>query len=125
MKILASAALVSCLVLACARCAFAADAKGNAADYPLAVHVSASAYAPTSNLYQTLTAAIGNMHYQLLGLTCGSKLCSHASGLINPGDYHAKLIQDEHKTSYESLQQFEILFPDGSTRRFDVIAQAE
>jgi hypothetical protein len=45
--------------------------------------------------------------------------------LINPGDYHASLTQDEHKTSYESLQQFEILFPDGTARRFSVVAQLD
>jgi hypothetical protein len=45
--------------------------------------------------------------------------------LINPGDYPARLTVDEHKTTYESRQSYEFLFPDGTTRRFDVIAKLE
>jgi hypothetical protein len=32
--------------------------------------------------------------------------------LLALGDYHAELIQDEHKTTYESLQECEFLFPE-------------
>jgi hypothetical protein len=123
MKIPAPAVLAACLFAAIP--SFAADNKANPADYPLAVHVSASTYAPPDNLNQTLTATIAGKHYQLLGPCSSAKIYSHPNGLINPGDYHARLSMDEHKTSYESLQQFEILLPDGTTRRFSVIAQSE
>jgi hypothetical protein len=124
MKILAI--VLSCLTLAGARCALAADNKANPADYPLAVHVSASEYAlPMNGLNEIVTATIDGKHYQLQGPASSAKIFSHGNGLINPGDYQAKLTADEHKTSYESLQQYEILFPDGTTRRFSVIAQSE
>lgn len=122
MKIFASGLLIACL-LAAASC-FAAD-KADPADYPLTVHVSGAAYGPPNELFLTLTATIKGMHYQLVGPTSSGKLYSHANGLINPGDYRARLTVDEHKSSYESMQQYEILFPDGTTRKFSVVAQSE
>jgi hypothetical protein len=32
------------------------------------------------------------------------------------GDYKAKLVQDEHKTAYDSLQVYEFLFRSGGLR---------
>jgi len=104
----------------------AADAKANPADYPLAMHISASTYASAGNtLFEIVTAAAEGKHYQLQGPTSSAKAFMHGNGLLNPGDYHCKLSTDEHKTSYESLQVFEILLPDGTTRKFAVIAQSE
>jgi hypothetical protein len=126
LKSCATAILLSCLMPALANPAHAADAKANPADYPLAIHVSASTYAtPANTLNEIVTATIDGKHYQLQGPASGARIFTHGNGLINPGDYHAKLTIDEHKTSYESLQQFEILFPDGTTRKFGVIGQSE
>ncbi len=113
--------------------AHAAEAKPDPSQYTLIVHVSASRYtggifagAILSDLQsEILTATVGNRHYELQGPTSSSRSFMHGNGLIDPGDYHARFTQDEHKTSYESLQQFEILFPDGTTRRFGVIEQSE
>jgi hypothetical protein len=41
------------------------------------------------------------------------------------GDYKAKLIKDEHKTFYETIQVYEFLFADKKTRWFEVIVQTE
>ena len=126
MKHCTTVILLSCMVLACVGPARAASAKVNPADYPLAVHISASTYATTANtLFEIVTATIDGKHYQLQGPTSSARAFSRGNGLIDPGDYHAKLTTDEHKTSYESAQQFEILFPDGSTRKFGVIGQWE
>ena len=111
----------------------AAESKPDPSQYTLVVHVSASRYTQgigasfinPNLLSEVLTATVGSRHYQLQGPTSSSKAFMHGNGLIDPGDYHAKLTQDEHKTSYESLQQFEILFPDNTTRRFTVIEQSE
>jgi len=121
MKNFSTAALVCCLILTSAHLVLGADAKNDPSQFPLAVHVSASTYAIPTNTgygYELVTATIGGKHYQLGGPPKGN-------GLLNPGDYQARLSMDVHKTRYESLQQFEILFPDGTTRRFDVIAQSE
>ncbi|HUN85019.1 MAG TPA: hypothetical protein VMU48_11595 [Terracidiphilus sp.] len=126
MKNSAHAILLSCLILAFAHRAHAADAKANPANYPLAVHISSSTYTTASNtLSEIVAATIDGKHYQLLGPTSSSRIFSHGDGLINPGDYRAKLSMDEHKTNYESVQQFEILLPDGTTRKFGVIGQSE
>jgi hypothetical protein len=124
MKRLASALIFVCFnALVCLSAAGfsarVAEAKSDPGQYTLNIHVSASRYW-VFNQYnmEVLTATGGNRHYELWGHTS-------SSALTNPGDYHARLIQDEHKTSYESVQRFEIQFPDGSTRGFDVVAQSE
>ena len=123
MKTLASAFLLSSLAIGCIPCAIAADSKPDPSQYTLAVHVSASAYESVENVsLQILTVTIDGKHYQLAGTTNKGV---HIDGLINPGDYHARLSKDQHNTSYESLQEFELLFPDGTTRNFRVIAQSE
>src|SRR5579863_4061262 len=118
--------LLCCLIIVFTSSAHAADRKATPADYPLAMHISASTYASAANsLYEIVTATVDGKHYQLQGPTSSSRAFTHGNGLINPGDYHCKLSMDEHKTSYESLQMYEILLPDGTTRKFDVVAQSE
>jgi hypothetical protein len=135
MKNLAFALIFVCLNAAVVP-SCAAEAKPDPSQYTLVVHVSASRYAQMVGasgasainpnlLSEVLTATVGNRHYKLLGPTSSAKAFMHGNGLIDPGDYHARLTQDEHKTSYESAQQFEILLPDGATRRFTVIEQSE
>ena len=130
MKNLLSAILFSCLILACSHRAFAANDKSDPSQFPLAVHISGTGYNPFSaddgpnRVLEIVSATINGKHYQLYGRTSSAhaKCCN---GLINPGDYRARLSKDEHRTSYESSQEFEILFPDGTTRNFEVIAQSE
>jgi hypothetical protein len=98
--------------------------KTDPAEYSLSVHISGAEYAPNV-LYQILTATIDGKHYQIEGPTSSSKAYMHGNGLLNPGDYHAKLSEDTHKTAFESIQTYELLLPDGTTRRFSVIAQSE
>jgi hypothetical protein len=45
--------------------------------------------------------------------------------LLALGDYKAKLVKDEHKTTYGSNQVYEFLFPDKKTRQFTVVGQTE
>ncbi|MGB0065517.1 MAG: hypothetical protein WBP85_13795 [Terracidiphilus sp.] len=124
MKSLAFPLILSALI-AIPISALAADSKPDPSQYTLSVHVSASEY-PISPLdvgREVLTVTIDGKHYKMVGGT-------EFHGLITPGDYHARLTrpvlaQDEHKTAYESAQSFEFLLPDGTTRRFDVIAQWE
>ena len=126
-----SAVVLFVIVLGCSHGALGADTKNDPSQFPLAVHVSGSGYAPSydfslfSSIQEIISATINGKHYRLIGPTSSARTFLRGNGLINPGDYHARLTTDDHKTVYESLQQFEILFPDGSTRRFNVIAQSE
>lgn len=123
MKNLAFAFLLSSLALASAHRVYAADAKNDPSLYTLTVHVSASEYAPPDDVTnEILTVTIDAKHYRLRGGTTSAK---NKFALINPGDYQARLTQDEHKTGYESRQKYEFLFPDGTTRSFQVIGQSE
>jgi Tol biopolymer transport system component len=58
----------------------------------------------------------------------GKKYClsgGYADGVLSPGDYKAKLVKDQHKTSYEADQTYEFLFPDNKTQRYNLIGQSE
>ena len=99
-------AILGFLCLAAA-CAAQKPVKHDPSQYAITVHVSATE-GSYSDQKQTLTVTIADKHYLLWGaLIDGS--------LIDPGDYRAKLIQDEHKTTYRTLQWYEFLFPDGTT----------
>lgn len=41
------------------------------------------------------------------------------------GDYKAKLVKEEHVTAYRSAQNYELLFPDGRTLKFNVVGVSE
>ncbi|HTU51467.1 MAG TPA: hypothetical protein VMF56_12790 [Acidobacteriaceae bacterium] len=117
--------VLSCMVFAGAsRKMWAAKPAATGDDYNINVHVSGAQYA-SDGLNEVLMVVIGGRHYELQGPTSSAKMYSHGNGLMNPGDYHAKLIQDTHKTTYESIQEYEFLLPDGTKRKFAVIAQSE
>jgi hypothetical protein len=90
----------------------------NPADYTITVHVSAChlSFVSLSTL-QNLDVVINGKAYELQAVS--------NDGVLAPGDYKAKLVQDLHKTAYESSQTYEFLFPDMKVRKFSVIGQSE
>jgi hypothetical protein len=94
-----------------------AGSNSNPADYTINVRVSTSRMVSESRsslFVQHLDVVISGKKYELesqiaLGM------------LLALGDYKAKLARDEHKTSYDSLQVYEFLFPDQKTRKFAVV----
>jgi hypothetical protein len=86
----------------------------NPIDYNLNVHVSSSRIAERGTL--RLTVTIEGKKIELSGF---------GPVLLIPGDYKAKLIQDEHKNAYDSFQFYEFLFPDGKTRKYYLVAITE
>jgi hypothetical protein len=83
-------------------------------EYSINVHVTSSY---TLAIGQGLDVVIHAKKYQLSGVPRG--------GLLALGDYKAKLVKDEHQTAYESSQEYEFLFPDNKTRKFEVVGQSE
>jgi hypothetical protein len=67
---------------------------------------------------QKLTVLIGEKRYELSAM-------ARKHGLLAPGDYKARLSRDEHKTAFESKQEYEFLFPDKTTRKFFVTGETE
>jgi hypothetical protein len=92
-----------------------ANTNPNPAGYTINVHVSSS---EIERGFQVLNVVIDGKKYELQSeLALGR--------LLNLGDYNAKLVKDEHKTTYDSVQVYEFLFPDNKTRQFDLIGQTE
>jgi hypothetical protein len=83
------------------------------ADYTVNVHVTRAHY---SHSLQKLDVIINGEKFELEG---------SESMLLALGDYKAKLVRDDHKSTYGSSQAYEFLFPDQKTRKFWVIGQSE
>ena len=83
-------------------------------DYAINVHVTSSY---VLNGDQGLDVLINAKKYQLRGILRG--------GLLALGDYKAKLTKDQHPAPYLSSQEYELLFPDGKTRKFELTGQSE
>jgi hypothetical protein len=93
-----------------------AGAEPNPAEYTVNIHVSSSSIADGGR--QQLSVVIEGKNYAL-----ESEISPYL--LLALGDYKAKLVKDEHKTTYDSAQIYEFLFADKKTRRFTVIGQSE
>jgi hypothetical protein len=96
-----------------------AGENSNQAEYTINVHVGSSNLYPVAGFYgQQLSVTIEGNKYELQS---GKVL----DGLLALGDYKAKLVNDEHKTTYDSIRGYEFLFADKKTRRFLVVGQTE
>jgi hypothetical protein len=101
------------IVLLCSVLVWAANP--SPAEYKLNVHVSSS-YLGEGNRYW-LDVVIDGRKCKLEGGAAG--------GVLVPGDYKARLVKDEHKTTYDSLQIYEFLFPDMKTRKYLLVGMTE
>ena len=105
-------------------------AETNPSDYPVNVHVLSSRLSEDWNggavpvNTERLVVSIEGKKYDLSGYP---PRVSHLGkyGLISPGDYKARLLQDEQKSGYLIVREYELLFPDSSTAKFSVIGVAE
>jgi hypothetical protein len=87
-------------------------------EYPITVHVTSAYYlGAVISHAQGLDVIIDGRKYALRG--------TNDVALLAIGDYKAKLVKDVHKTTYESYQEYELLFPDKKTGKFVVVGQSE
>lgn len=98
-------------------------ASPNPADYTINVHVNTSRMkieydGNIATVWQELNVLIGGKKYEL-------RSDRSLRALLELGDYKARLVKDEHNSSYDSYQAYEFLFPDNKTRQFDVVGQSE
>jgi hypothetical protein len=104
------------ILLLLATISWASDPKP--ADYSITIHVSATRTASVGIGVQDLDVIIDAKKYELMSDRVIGQL-------LALGDYKAKLVEDSHKTTYDSYQVYEFLFPDGKTRKFQVVGQIE
>ncbi len=45
--------------------------------------------------------------------------------LLKPGDYIARTLKTGAKTAYDDVQEYEFLFPDGQTRRYELVGEED
>jgi hypothetical protein len=115
-------------VVMLAACSFAATDPG---EYSIEVHVSSSRWMMETGLggdarpVQLLTATVDRKQIVLQAPAALRVNFQAGVTLLNPGDYKAKLVVDEHNNTYESSQAYEFLFPDKKTRKFVVIEKSE
>jgi hypothetical protein len=102
----------------------------NSDEYPLNVHVSSSRWFMEPGILvgpiarQKLDVIIDGKKYELEASAFQANLEAGVT-LLALGDYKAKLIQDQHKTTYEASQAYEFLLPDNKTRKFVVVGRTE
>ena len=101
----------------------------NSEEYTIKAHVTASHWsvAPTtfgSPAVQRLEVTIEGKKFVLEAPAREGDL-GRGVTLLALGDYKGKLVQDVHKSTYESSQAYEFLFPDNKTRKFFVVGQFE
>jgi hypothetical protein len=99
---------------------FALAADPNPAGYTTNVHVASSR--------MVLEGTVGAFDQELNVIIDGKKyelMAPSVNALLALGDYKAKLVKDEHRTTYDSYQTYEFLFPDNKTRKFEVVGQTE
>lgn len=98
-------------------------------DYSVSVHVAAVHWTTYPSITQGSTPAL-KLDATIAGKKCellGDAFDRSKAGvtLLVPGDYKAKLIKDEHKAPYLSLQTYEFQFPDKKTMKFYVVGVSE
>jgi hypothetical protein len=107
------------------------SAAPNPNEYSINVHVNSSYWRMAPSIFsshepvQRLAVIIDGKKYELESAAALRANREAGVSLLALGDYKAKLAQDVHKTTYESSQAYEFLFPDNKTRKFFVVGQTE
>lgn len=105
--------------------AFAAD-KPNPADYTVTVHVQSShlidicsSYikGATCNWTQSLTVLIDGTKYEIMDQHYGN-------AVLRLGDYKARIVKEDTSHAYEYTRTYELLFADGTARKYNVIGES-
>lgn len=89
----------------------------NTSDYTIAVHVQSSE-TPFLETRQQLNVIIGGKHYELEANTSYYKV-------LPVGDYMARITQDKTDANKEYVRVYELLFADGTTRKYWVVGESE
>jgi len=103
----------------------------NTDEYSINVHVSSSRWVMEPAMLigpqpvQRISVIIDGKNYELEAPATLRANLQAGVTLLALGDYKARLVQDVHKTAYESSQAYEFQFSDKKTRKFMVVGQSE
>lgn len=89
----------------------------NPADYTVTVHVQSSHLLQNQLSTQILDVTIGEKKYKLEAWPFFQ--------VLPVGDYKAKIYKDKIAQNHEYSRVYELLFADGSTRRYTVMGESE
>lgn len=109
-------------------CLASIGAAQNSGGFPVTVHVYAAHWFTTLCTsgggdacdLQSLDITIGGKKFQIL-----TSDYRHEIWLMKLGDYKARLVKDAHKPTGETHRVYELLLPNGQTRRFVVVGESE
>jgi hypothetical protein len=111
--------LIAILLMLPALASAEKKATSDSAEYTVTVHVQSSHVLDTymkSSTVQHLDVLIDGKKYEL---EC-------AGGLVVPvGDYKAKISQEKISPNHEYSRGYQLLFSDGSTRKYGVVGESE
>ena len=122
--------LFAILILLSSVSMFAQEAKPNPDDYAITVHVRSSRLATfcggvssgssSCSANQQLSVEIDGKTYDLTS----QDLYAHVA-LLRAGNYKARILKEDIKRTFEYSRTYELLFPDGSTRKYRVTGEYE
>jgi hypothetical protein len=118
------------LILLSSVTVFGQEAKPNPVDYKINVHVRSSRLGGNCGVVmnggnncsanQQLSVEIDHKTYDLTS----QGLYAHF-GLLRTGNYKARLLKEDTRLDNEYTRTYELLFPDGRTRKYQVTGEYE
>jgi hypothetical protein len=106
-------------------------AKPKPADYTLTAHVRSSRLGQECESVLGRTDCSGKLHLIVVINERQYELAGYYDYLLVLGDYKARLVPEDTSTSdnppaaYDYRRKYEFLFPDGKTRKYDVVGETE
>ena len=107
--------------------ALAVAAGADPAQYNVSIHVHSSqlVYECISDVKGATCAFTPRLNVLIGGKKYELEAEKSRNDLIRVGDYKAKVVKDDSTSPYEYWRTYEFLFPDGTTRKYDVVGESE
>jgi hypothetical protein len=118
------------LILLSSLSVIAQEAKPNPDDYKVNVHVKSSRLGESCSSVSnggSVCVWVHELKVEIDGKTydLGSETLKWYAGVLRTGSYKARMLKQDAKRSYEYNRTYELLFPDGRTRKYQVTAEYE
>ena len=91
--------------------------------YPLKFHASRSFFTINGGVYMHLVGVIGGAKVELMSGPSPTDI--YSTGLLNPGDYPARVTGQETKKDGSTIQAYDLQLANGQHEEFTVIGRSE